>query len=113
MIEKHFSLNPKSNGPDHPHSMDPKSFCKMINDIRILEKALGDGIKKVEKGEKVNRIYQRRGIWTNRDIKKGEKFTSKNVKPLRPAIGSDALNYNKILRRKATKRYKPYESVKY
>ena len=112
VIEKHFSLNPKSNGPDHPHSMDPKSFCKMINDIRILEKILGDGIKKVEKSEKVTRIYQRRGIWTTRDIKKGEKFTSKNVKALRPAIGSDALNYNKILRRKATKRYKPYESVK-
>lgn len=112
IIEKHFTLNSKANGPDHPHSMDPKSFKKMVRDVHATEKALGDGIKKVERSEKETRIFQRRGIWTTKKIKKGEKFTSKNVKALRPAIGSDALNYNKILRRKATKRYKPYESVK-
>ena len=52
IIEKHFTINPKAKGPDHPHSMDPKSFSKMVQDIRTLEKALGTGIKKEKKSEK-------------------------------------------------------------
>jgi len=62
VIEKHFTINPKAKGPDHPHSMDPKSFSKMVQDIRTLEKALGTGIKKVEKSEKETRILERGGL---------------------------------------------------
>jgi len=44
VIEKHFTDNPKLKGPDHPHSMDPKSFQKMVESIRyffgIVQKTL-------------------------------------------------------------------------
>tara|TARA_B100000949_G_scaffold115673_1_gene102191 strand:- start:659 stop:775 length:117 start_codon:yes stop_codon:yes gene_type:complete len=36
----------------------------MVNKIRLLESAIGDGIKKIEKCEIVTRVIQRRGIWT-------------------------------------------------
>jgi len=111
VIEKHFSLNPKSKGPDHLHSMSPKSFAKMVQDIRTLEKALGDGQKRIEKSEKETRIVQRRGIWTIKKIKKGEKFNNNNIKPLRPVKGMSASNYKEILGRKATRDFRPYESL--
>jgi len=111
VIEKHFSLNPKSKGPDHLHSMSPESFAKMVQEIRTLEKALGDGQKRIEKSEKETRIVQRRGIWTIKKIKKGEKFNDNNIKPLRPVKGMSASNYKRILGRKATRDFLPYESL--
>lgn len=111
VIEKHLSLNPRSKGPDHLHSMSPKSFAKMVQDIRTLEKALGDGQKRIEKSEKETRIVQRRGIWTIKKIKKGEKFNNNNIKPLRPVKGMSASNYKEILGRKATRDFRPYESL--
>lgn len=112
VIEKHFSLDPSSDGPDHPHSMDPKSFGKMISDIRILEKAMGNGIKKIEKSEKETRIYQRRGVWTTKNVRKGETFSEKNIAALRPVFGISAARYGYALGKKAKRNYAPYEPLK-
>lgn len=111
VIEKHFSLNPKSNGPDHPHSMDPKSFKKMIQDIRKLENAMGNGVKEPQPSEKETRILQRRGIWTVQNILKGEKFTADNIEPLRPSIGLSASKYKSILRKTAKRNFKQNEAI--
>jgi len=97
VIEKHFTLDPKMPGPDHFHSMSPDSFESMVKQIRTLEIALGNGIKKVEKSEKHTRIIQRRGIWTIRPIKKGEKFTHENIRSLRPVKGLSSSKYGKLL----------------
>lgn len=111
VIEKHFTDNPKLNGPDHSHSMDPRSFKEMVKKIRYLEKALGNGIKKVEPSEKETRVIQRRGIWTVTEIKKGSRFNLKNITPLRPVVGVPASYLNKILGKKAKKNLRPFEPV--
>ena len=111
IIEKHFTLNPKAKGPDHPHSMDPKSFSKMVNDIRTIEKALGSGTKKIEKSEKETRILQRRGIWTVRNIKKNQRFTSENIQALRPVLGLSASKYQLIIGKKAKRSISEYEPI--
>ena len=112
IIEKHFTINPKAKGPDHPHSMDPKSFSKMVQDIRTLEKALGTGIKKVEKSEKETRILQRRGIWTIKKIRKNQKFTSKNIVALRPVSGLSSSKYESVIGKIAKRDFLEYESIK-
>ena len=112
MIEKHFTINPKSVGPDHPHSMDPKSFKKMIDDIRIIEKSMGDGKKNPVSSEIETRIIQRRGIWTVSEIKKGEKMTKKNIKALRPYSGISASKYEKIVGTRAVRNLKSYYALK-
>jgi len=111
VIEKHFTINPKDEGPDHPHSMDPYSFKEMVRNIRTLEKSMGDGIKKVEKSEKETRIIQRRGIWTVTKIKKGERFTRNNIKALRPVLGISASKYKEILGKKAKRNFQPYDPL--
>lgn len=112
VIEKHFTINPDLIGPDHAHSMDPKSFKEMVSKIRLLEAARGDGIKKVEPSEKETRIIQRRGIWTIKPIKKGEMFTRKNIKALRPVYGISASKYDTILGIKAQRNYESFEAIK-
>jgi pseudaminic acid synthase len=111
VIEKHFTNNPKLKGPDHPHSMNPKEFSKMVKDIRTIESAKGDGIKKVENSEKQTRIIQRRSIFTIRKIKKGEKFTKKNIRTLRPFIGLPASDFGKILNKKSKKNLDEFYAI--
>jgi sialic acid synthase SpsE len=101
VIEKHFTDNVKLNGPDHPHSMNPKEFAKMVKEIRLIESAKGNGIKKVEKSEKETRIIQRRSVYTIKKIRKGEKFTRENIMTLRPFVGVPASEFSKILNKKA------------
>ena len=48
-IEKHFTDNTKRKGPDHPFSMDPKTWKLMVVATRNLEKSMGDGIKEWKK----------------------------------------------------------------
>ncbi len=112
VIEKHFTTNPKLKGPDHGHAMDPNSFRDMIQSIRLLEKAMGDGIKKIEPVEKETRIIMRRGLWTTKEIKKGEKFTRENMKALRPNKGISASKFNRVIGKTAKRNYKAYESFK-
>jgi len=112
IIEKHFTDNPNLSGPDHPHSMDPKSFADMVKDIKLLEKSLGDGIKKIENSEKETKIIQRRGIWTIKSIAKGEKFNENNLKVLRPVLGIPATEYNSILGKRSKKKFKAYQVIK-
>lgn len=63
IIEKHFTDDNGREGPDHPFAMNPQTFKWMVQDTRLLEAALGDGIKRVEENEQETRIIQRRGVW--------------------------------------------------
>lgn len=111
VIEKHFTLDPKMAGPDHPHSMSPSSFQSMVKEIRTLETALGTGVKKVENSEKQTRIIQRRGIWTIKSLKKGEKFTRENIRSLRPVKGLSSLHYEKLLGKKCKRDMKEFHPI--
>jgi len=112
VVEKHFTANKKMNGPDHPHSLDPKEFSQMVQKIRTLEIALGNGIKKVEKSEKETRIIQRRGIWTIKKISKGEKFTKSNIDVLRPTLGISATKYELVIGKTAKRNFESYEPIR-
>ena len=85
VIEKHFTDFNYGNGPDHKFSMNPKTWSQMVKDVRLLEKSLGDGYKKIEKNEKESVIIQRRGAWLNKDVQKGEGLTEKMIDYLRPS----------------------------
>tara|TARA_Y100000590_G_scaffold273193_1_gene306704 strand:- start:1673 stop:2272 length:600 start_codon:yes stop_codon:yes gene_type:complete len=112
VVEKHFTLDIKSAGPDHPHSLDPKQFKEMVKKIREMEIALGSEEKNIEQSENHTKIIQRRGIWTTRCIKKGEKFSKENVDVLRPCIGLPASDFLKILNKKAKRNYEEFAALK-
>lgn len=84
VIEKHFTDSNHRKGPDHRFSLNPITWKKMIEDVRILESSMGDGVKKIEKNEIESSIIQRRGVWLKKDVKIDEKFEEKHVEILRP-----------------------------
>ncbi len=84
VIEKHFTDDVKRSGPDHPFSMDPKTWRLMVDSARNLEDALGNGIKKVEKNELKTVVLQRRATRVIKNIKKGQIINRLDVEYQRP-----------------------------
>lgn len=93
VIEKHFTDDNNRIGPDHPFSMNPSSWCEMVNRTRELENALGDGVKVIEENEKETVIVQQRGIYLKENVTKGHFLTIKDFEFLRPALKNGYLPY--------------------
>jgi len=86
VIEKHFTDNNSRVGPDHKFSMNPKTWSEMIKESRRLEKALGDGLKKIENNELESYYVQRRSVYTLKNLKKGQILNKRDLICLRPYI---------------------------
>lgn len=85
VIEKHFTDDTSREGPDHPFSMDPRTWREMVERTRELELALGSGDKRVEPNEEATVIVQRRCLRAARAFPSGEKITRDLIEVLRPA----------------------------
>ena len=87
VIEKHFTLNKKDKGPDHPHSMEPNEFKYMVDSIRELERAMGSTRKNVVAEESETVFVQRRCLYAKNNLIKGQVITEDDIDVLRPALG--------------------------
>ncbi len=84
-IEKHFTDDTSREGPDHPFSMDPRSWREMVERTRELQQALGEPGKRVAANEAETVIVQRRCLRAARDIAAGERLNRAMIDVLRPA----------------------------
>lgn len=102
MIEKHFTDNKKLPGPDHGFAMDPNDFKKMISKIQLMEKILGQPIKKIYDEEKDQYFSMKRGIKSSQKLTKGQVLKRKHIKLLRPCLSDEisADKLNKIIGKK-------------
>lgn len=103
VIEKHFTLDNSMQGPDHEASLEPEELKNMVEAIRNVEKALGNGIKKPSNSESKNKDIARKSIVAAKDIEKGELFTEKNLTIKRPGNGINPMQWTNILGKKAKK----------
>ncbi len=87
VIEKHFTDDKTRPGPDHPFAMDGADFKAMADAIRQLERAMGDGVKRVAAEESQTRVLQRRSLYAARDLKAGQSVTRDDLVILRPQHG--------------------------
>ncbi|TCT14037.1 N-acetylneuraminate synthase [Natranaerovirga pectinivora] len=87
VIEKHFTLSRNQLGPDHSFSIEPDELITMVNQIRDVESALGNGIKKVLPEEMESYNYGRRSIIAGRNIQKGTIITEEMLIIKRPGYG--------------------------
>ena len=111
VIEKHFTLDKNMQGPDHKASLEPHELKKMVESIRNVESALGDGIKRLAESEKKNISIARKSIIAKRDIKKGEIFTQENLTVKRPGNGISPMKWFEILGQEAIKDFKEDELI--
>jgi sialic acid synthase SpsE len=87
VIEKHFTDDTSRSGPDHPFAMDIPAMAAMVREIRNLEAALGDGIKRLMPSEVETVVIQRRGLVATRDLPCGHVLADGDLAVLRPARG--------------------------
>jgi sialic acid synthase SpsE len=85
VIERHFTDSNDREGPDHKFALNPADWAHMVEETRLLERALGSADKSITGNEAQTSVVQRRCLRAVRDIKAGETFTRDMIGVLRPA----------------------------
>ena len=111
VIEKHFTLDKNMEGPDHKASLEPCELKAMVQSIREIELALGDGIKQTSASEAKNKPIARKSIVANCAIKKGEILSESNLYTKRPAGGISPMEWDKVIGTKAIRDFEPDEMI--
>ena len=112
MIEKHVTLNKNLSGPDHKISLDFKEFKEMVNVIRNITKTLKTKKGKLTNSEKNNANLVKKYLVAKNYIKKGEKFSLKNLTAKRTGGGIESMKINSILNKRSKTDFKINEIIK-
>ena len=97
ILERHFTSDKSWPGPDIPISMDPIDLKDLIDGSLAIHAALG-GKKEILSEEKPTIGFAYACVVSIKDIKRGEKFSEKNIWVKRPGTGEiKAKDYKKIL----------------
>ena len=91
MIEKHFTLDKSRTGFDHGISLEPAEFGEMMKRIRIAEKMLGDGIKRLVPEQVAMADRMRRYLVAARDIRAGDVLAAEDIAVMRLGEGRTGL----------------------
>jgi len=111
LLEKHFTLDRSLPGPDHLASLEPDELKAMVDGIRMVELALGDGIKGPRPSELKNIDIARKSLVVAEPIKKGERFSEQNLTVKRPGNGISPMDYWDFIGTVAEKDYEVDEVV--
>jgi sialic acid synthase SpsE/sugar phosphate isomerase/epimerase len=90
VIERHFTLDRKMEGPDHAASLEFDEFKNLINGIREIELSLGNeqtAVRKFSQGEMINRENLGKSLVAAKSLKKGSILKSTDIKVLSPGQG--------------------------
>ena len=100
VIEKHIALESQKKGFDLAFSLkgkEIKDYAKVIKDTSLMM-----GKKYFFRNQSENQSLQfRRSIYAVLDIKKGEKFTKKNIRVIRPGFGIQPIYFEKLINKKS------------
>ena len=111
MIEKHFTLDRTMKGPDHRASLEPSQLRDMVQAIRDVHVALGDGVKRPMPSEVKNKAIARKSLVTARKIKAGEVFGADDLAVMRPGGGTSPSRYWDIIGTMASRDYADHETI--
>lgn len=104
IIEKHFILDRKQEGPDSKFSLEPTEFSQMVAAVREAEKAIGqvnyDPTEKMEAGKQFAR-----SLYVTKDVNKGDLITNENLRSVRPGFGMHPKELNNYLGKSFSKNY--------
>jgi N-acetylneuraminate synthase len=87
ILEKHFTLDRTLEGPDHAASLMPEELSSLIDGIRIIERSLGDGVKRPAKRELETASVARKSLAITSDLVAGAVITDDVLGALRPGTG--------------------------
>ena len=102
IIEKHFILDKTIGGPDAAFSMEPEPFKIMVEAIRNTEKAWGKVTYEPTEKIKESRVFMR-SLFVIEDIRKGDTFSEKNIRSIRPGYGLPPKHFEEIIGKTAVR----------
>lgn len=111
VIEKHFTLDRTLPGPDHRASLEPQELRQLVDEIRIAEKALGNGVKSVAEAERPNIEVARKSIVAARRIEAGEILSEDNITVKRPGNGISPMLWDSVIGTCASRTFEPDELI--
>jgi len=111
VIEKHFTLDRTQQGPDHKVSLEPDELKAMVQGIRDVEKALGQGLKGPQPMELENQKVVRKSLVARCSISSGECFTETNLTIKRPGTGKSPMDYWALLGESSNRNYDADELI--
>lgn len=111
ILEKHFTLDRTLEGPDHLASLEPKELKAMVEAVRNVEQAMGNGRKMPSESEKKNREAARKSIVAKKRIRKGEIFTEENLTAKRPGNGISPMKWFEVLGQRAGRDFEEDELI--
>lgn len=87
IIERHITVDKDLDGPDHKASLLPAEFTQLVEGIRQVERALGQPVKKLSRGEIMNREILGKSIVAATFIPDGAVITRTMMTTKSPAKG--------------------------
>lgn len=87
VLEKHFTTDKNAQGPDHILSADPAEMKAIVEQVRTLEKMLGNGVKMPAASEKLTRINNRKSVVAARPLPAGHRLGADDIAVKRPGYG--------------------------
>lgn len=111
VIEKHVTLDRNLPGPDHQASIEPADLKRLIDGIRTVEAAMGDGVKKPMPAEIPNMAVARKSIIAAKPIAKGERITAEHVTVKRPGTGRSPFDLWDVIGTVAARSYDVDEPI--
>ena len=96
VIEKHFILDKAVGGPDASFSLDQKEFAQMVRVVREAEESIGKVTYDLTEKQQKGRDFSR-SLYVVKDLKQGERFTTENVRSIRPGFGLHPKYYEKVI----------------
>lgn len=108
IIEKHFTLDQTMPGPDHKASLEPAALRAMVDAIRDVERALGDGVKRPTESEWKNRAIARKSLVAARALAPGDKL---ELACKRTGTGLSPFDFWDMQKRTATRAYSADEPL--
>lgn len=111
VIEKHFTLSRDMEGPDHKASLEPVELKAMIQAIRNIEKAMGNGSKEPKTVEIGNIAIARKSIIAKTEIRKGSLLTADNLTTKRPGNGISPMRWNEVIGTRAIRDFQEDELI--
>lgn len=111
VVEKHFTLDRKMEGPDHRASLEPAELAALVRGVRSVESALGSPEKEPVAAELGNRSVARRSIVAARAVAAGALFTAQDLAIKRPGGGVSPMSWWEVLGRAAPRDFAPDEPI--
>ena len=111
ILEKHFTIDKEMDGFDHKYASSPNEFLNYVDEVRAIEKSL-DNYYIQNSEENVTKIRARRGVYLNKQLKKGHIIEKDDLVALRPQNKLNPIDIDSLIGIKLGEDIRSFESMK-